>query len=199
MAGRKIFCGVVEGIVYDDRCLFKLSKVIEDNKTCEGCILREIEKVKLEKTKRFDTKDIRETKDIRDIKDTRRRRRRKGSPRGKPNLIGNEDTIQTYSSQDLIDLLGKSERDIQRLAQEGKIPAHKVGRKWRFPKEEFDRWLSEKEHHTDIVPTEDGHSNDVVMTTNTAFQGEDVRPLDESVEGIAGESLNKEDSESISN
>lgn len=75
MAGRKIFCGVVEGVVYDDRCLFKLSQVLEDNKTCEGCVLREIEKMKSEKTKRFDIKSIRETKGRR-----RRRRRTKVSP-----------------------------------------------------------------------------------------------------------------------
>lgn len=46
MANRKIYCEVIEGVVYDDRCLFKLSKVIDGNKACEGCILRELEKSK---------------------------------------------------------------------------------------------------------------------------------------------------------
>jgi excisionase family DNA binding protein len=207
MAGRKVYCEAVEGVVYSDRCPLKLSKMISDNKTCGNCLILQLEKnerelkqalgisqnrskVKSARTKSSsDIKDTSDTKDTSDIKGVRRGRRRiKGSPREKPNPIRDEDTVQTYRSQDLIELLGKSERTIRKWAQKGEIPARKVGREWRFPKEEFDRWLSEKGQRTDIV-----------MTKLVAIQGEDVRPLDESVEGIAGESLNKEDSESISN
>jgi excisionase family DNA binding protein len=175
---RKIFCEVVQGVTYSDRCLLKLCKVIEDNKTCSRCILYQFEKMESAKIKRSDIKDIKKIKDMK-----KGRRRIKASPWEKPNPIRNEDTIKTYSSQDLIELLGKSERTIREWAQKGKIPARKVGKEWRFPKEEFDRWLSEKGHLADIVPTVDGHSNDVVMTTNTASQGEDVAPLDQNNEG----------------
>lgn len=34
---------------------------------------------------------------------------------------------------------------LYRLAQEGKIPASKVGRQWRFKKDKLDRWLDEQE------------------------------------------------------
>ena len=46
MNNRKVYCQVVEGVVYDDRCLFKLSKIIEKNRTCEVCIVREMERIK---------------------------------------------------------------------------------------------------------------------------------------------------------
>ncbi|MCL0046893.1 helix-turn-helix domain-containing protein [Thermodesulfovibrionales bacterium] len=34
---------------------------------------------------------------------------------------------------------------IYKLAQEGKIPASKVGNQWRFRKEEIDNWLDREE------------------------------------------------------
>ncbi len=46
MEARKVYCEVIQGVVYDDRCLFKLSKVIENNKSCLNCILHEVEKIK---------------------------------------------------------------------------------------------------------------------------------------------------------
>ena len=46
MSNRKIYCEVIEGVVYDDRCLFKLSKIIEGNKTCKACVVRETERIK---------------------------------------------------------------------------------------------------------------------------------------------------------
>ena len=30
---------------------------------------------------------------------------------------------------------------VYKLAQEGKLPTHKVGRQWRFDAKELDRWL----------------------------------------------------------
>lgn len=175
---RKIFCGIVEGVTYSDRCLLKLCKVIEDNKTCSRCILYQFEKMESAKIKRSDIKDIKNIKDMKKGK-----RRIEASPEKKLKPIKNKDTIQMYSSQDLIELLGKSERTIREWAQKGKVPARKVGKEWHFPKEEFDRWLSEKGHRADIVPTADGHSNDVVVTTNTDSQGEDVAPPDQNNEG----------------
>jgi len=33
---------------------------------------------------------------------------------------------------------------LYKLAQDGKIPCHKVGRHWRFRKETIDKWLDQK-------------------------------------------------------
>jgi excisionase family DNA binding protein len=146
----------------DDRCLFKLSKVIEDNKTCERCLVREVERMKLAKSKRFDVndikgmsdikatsdmkvaKDVKGTGDIKGIKDVKRKRKSKGG--GRKKTIENGQTKQMYSTRELSKLLGKAERTLQQWAQEGKIPALRVGIKWRFPKEEIDRWLSERKN-----------------------------------------------------
>ena len=38
---KKIWCGILEGAIYDDRCLFKLSQAIPGNKSCEQCIIFE--------------------------------------------------------------------------------------------------------------------------------------------------------------
>ena len=51
-------------------------------------------------------------------------------------------TKHSYSVRGLVILLGKPDRTIRKWAEKGRIPAHKVGREWRFPKEEIDRWLS---------------------------------------------------------
>jgi len=40
--------------------------------------------------------------------------------------------------------IGKS--TIYRLAREGDLPAHRMGRVWRFDAEELDAWV--KKHHT---------------------------------------------------
>jgi len=38
--------------------------------------------------------------------------------------------------------LQMSTSSIYKMAQVGKIPAYKVGRQWRFKKEEIDKWVS---------------------------------------------------------
>ena len=37
---------------------------------------------------------------------------------------------------------------VYRLAEEGKIPASKVGRVWRFKKESIDTWLKRQENNS---------------------------------------------------
>jgi excisionase family DNA binding protein len=56
----------------------------------------------------------------------------------------NEKTKQTYSTQELSEILGKAERTLREWAEEGKIPAIRVGKRWRFPKEEVDILLSKR-------------------------------------------------------
>jgi excisionase family DNA binding protein len=136
MAVKKVWCSVVEAPVYSDRCLFKLSKIIEGNKSCENCILRELEKLKLQKASVSDMSNI---SDRRKGKEDFKRR-----PKKRSKSLENETAKQMYSTQELSKLLRKSERTIQDWAQEGWIPAHKISGSWHFLKEEIDRWLSER-------------------------------------------------------
>jgi hypothetical protein len=46
MANRRVFCEIVSGICFEDRCLYALKKIIERSKTCEQCIVREVESLK---------------------------------------------------------------------------------------------------------------------------------------------------------
>jgi len=46
MTDRKIYCNVLEGVTFAERCLYELSKVIEGNKVCEDCIFRELKRLK---------------------------------------------------------------------------------------------------------------------------------------------------------
>jgi excisionase family DNA binding protein len=49
--------------------------------------------------------------------------------------------LEMLSPKDLSKLTAIPVRTITRLAQEGKIPAVKVGRQWRFIREDVERWL----------------------------------------------------------
>lgn len=46
MPNRRIFCEVIEGICVEGRCLYALKKIIEGNRTCESCMVRELEDIK---------------------------------------------------------------------------------------------------------------------------------------------------------
>lgn len=70
MAVRKIYCEVVEGAVYSDRCLFRLREVVESSETCKNCILRELEDIK---------RSLSEGKKVKKKKRKRGRDRRDGS------------------------------------------------------------------------------------------------------------------------
>jgi len=43
--------------------------------------------------------------------------------------------------EQIAEYLQMSTSSIYKMAQKGKIPAYKVGRQWRFRKEEIDRWI----------------------------------------------------------
>lgn len=46
--------------------------------------------------------------------------------------------------KEVAEYLQLSPDQIYRLAQQGKIPASKVGARWRFKKENIDRWMEEQ-------------------------------------------------------
>jgi excisionase family DNA binding protein len=177
MDAKKIWCSVVDGAVWSDRCLYKLSKIIEGSKDCESCILHELEQIKpcgkeakAGKKRKPKARKMKGAKsivdvpnDINDISDI--------------NDVDMSDNIkQSLNVQDLSKLLGKSKRRIEELANLGKIPGHKVGRHWKFLKEEIDEWLSGKR----AVSL---HCSDNVMTTTEASPGQNPRPPDQNDEG----------------
>jgi len=46
--------------------------------------------------------------------------------------------------EQIAEYLQMSTSSIYKMAQAGKIPAYKVGRQWRFRKEEIDKWITNK-------------------------------------------------------
>jgi len=46
--------------------------------------------------------------------------------------------------EQIAEYLQMSTSSIYKMAQAGKIPAYKVGRQWRFKKEEIDRWIKKQ-------------------------------------------------------
>ena len=54
-------------------------------------------------------------------------------------------TDKWMTVKDAADYLQLSKDQIYRLAQQGKIPASKVGRGWRFRKEKIDQWVEDQE------------------------------------------------------
>ncbi len=169
MEKKKVWCEVLEAAVWSDRCLFKLSQIIEGNKSCESCILRELEKikgcgkeVKLGRKRRSEMKRGRrprlivgvpkDTNDINDINDIK-------------DINESDDIKQSLNVQDISKLLGKSKRRIQEMANLGKIPARKAGPHWAFDKAEIDRWLSEKKGGAGIATQ--GKEDDIEAQKST--------------------------------
>ena len=62
--------------------------------------------------------------------------------------VGLSNTISTYYFEPLLtdeqagELLGLHPKTLQRLARTGQIPAHRIGRFWRYRASELDRWLA---------------------------------------------------------
>lgn len=199
MDAKKVWCEVIEGAVWSDRCLFKLSKVIEGNASCETCPVRELEILKrcikkteftpVEKTEAVRRRKSRTVKHAKGIKKTKASKvtdvsndTNISNDRKEPRPV-TEDTKQPYSVAALGKLLGKPKRRIQELAQKGKIPGRKVGRHWEFLKEEIEKWLPEKKEVSlqrgDVVKT-----HDIVMTQGEPSNDKkNPRAQDQSDEG----------------
>ena len=58
--------------------------------------------------------------------------------------------------KDLAEYLQLSTDQIYRLAQEGKIPASRVGTRWRFKKERIDEWMEKNETNGPERDTQSG-------------------------------------------
>ena len=63
-------------------------------------------------------------------------------------------TEKWMTVKDISEYLQLSKDQIYRLAQQGKIPAAKIGRGWRFRKEKIDEWMELQS--LPIVRTSDG-------------------------------------------
>jgi len=184
MDKRKIYCEVLEGVTYDDRCLFKLSKVIEGNPVCENCILRELQilkrcepkqsesesgSAKKEKATRGERPRVRERSE-------RAKKARKVTNDGKVTNISDDidgpgpiisGTERAYTVKAVAELLKKSRRRIQELAKAGNIPgARKVDQRWEFDKTIVEQWLSK-------AATASPQRHDNVRTEDSSCQGPD--------------------------
>jgi hypothetical protein len=38
---KKVWCGILEGAIYEQNCLFKLAQTIPGNKNCQNCVFFE--------------------------------------------------------------------------------------------------------------------------------------------------------------
>jgi len=54
-------------------------------------------------------------------------------------------TDAVFTIDELAVYLKLPKRTLYKLAQEGSVPAHKVGKHWRFHRETIDRWLTSKQ------------------------------------------------------
>jgi len=52
---------------------------------------------------------------------------------------------EIITPREAAEYLNLNVRTIYRLAKNGKLPGHKVGRSWRFSKDALDKWLSVRE------------------------------------------------------
>lgn len=73
----------------------------------------------------------------------RRKRRRPNPPTGSGGQSGGGavPTDAVFTIDELVIYLKLPKSTVYKLAQEGEIPGHKVGRHWRFHRETIDAWL----------------------------------------------------------
>ncbi len=55
--------------------------------------------------------------------------------------------------EQIAEYLQMSTSSIYKMAQKGKIPAYKVGRQWRFRKEEIDKWIEKQKPKNTVKNT----------------------------------------------
>ncbi|MCS7054104.1 MAG: helix-turn-helix domain-containing protein [Ignavibacterium sp.] len=48
--------------------------------------------------------------------------------------------------EQIAEYLQMSTSSIYKMTQAGKIPAYKIGRQWRFKKEEIDKWIEQQKY-----------------------------------------------------
>lgn len=168
---RKIFCNVLEGVTYEDRCLFALSKVLEGNPDCEDCLVREIRRLKHCGIKETEARPVVDVKIARKKKAKTLRRRRKDAEKSNDTKVSNmtkvsnvtrvsldpnlsDEVEETLHVSEVAGLIGKSRRRTQELLKAGKIPGQKVGSHWRVDKAEIEKWLLERKDAASETSTE---------------------------------------------
>lgn len=60
-------------------------------------------------------------------------------------MMANKPDITILTVREAAEYLRVHESSIYRLSKEGKIPAYKVGRGWRFKKDKIDEWLHQSQ------------------------------------------------------
>jgi excisionase family DNA binding protein len=63
------------------------------------------------------------------------------------------DRTKWLTIEELAEYLKMGRTKLYRMAQEGDIPASKVGNQWRFEREEIDQWMKSQRPAADKEPT----------------------------------------------
>jgi hypothetical protein len=204
MAVRKIYCEVVEGAVYEDRCIFKMSQTVEGNKTCERCILRELEDVKKSLS---DGKQVKKKKRNRGLRrkclDTTILSQKEQAPSPRNNKRGpvqrkkefpkdsaRESTSLVLDIRQLSELTGKARRTLQEWAQQGKIPAKKTEKGWEFSKIEIEEWLSGKDISTGADKNPSSPKAENLRVEGTEQEGSEKDSEVSNTDDLEGSSMN---------
>jgi excisionase family DNA binding protein len=66
------------------------------------------------------------------------------------------DAMAWLDLDDLEDYLKIPKSTLYRLAREGRLPGHKIGRAWRFSQSEVDEWIKAGRQHTEQTKRGDG-------------------------------------------
>lgn len=61
-----------------------------------------------------------------------------------------EITDRWLSVQEIAQYLGISKETVYRWLDKGKIPAHKIGKQWKFKTDQIDQWVTEGKASSDL-------------------------------------------------
>jgi len=61
-----------------------------------------------------------------------------------------EITDRWLSVQEIAQYLGISKETVYRWLDKGKIPAHKIGKQWKFKTDQVDQWVTEGKASSDL-------------------------------------------------
>jgi excisionase family DNA binding protein len=64
-------------------------------------------------------------------------------------VLAQQEKREVLDVEGAAELLGMSEEAVRRLCRQGRIPARKVGREWRFNREKLLRWVAGEDEEAD--------------------------------------------------
>lgn len=74
----------------------------------------------------------------------------------------NRSTVEIMTAKQLAEYLQMSQITICRLAREKKLPGLKIGKEWRFPKEQIDRLIASGANLDEVCEAVGAHRSDQI-------------------------------------